>query len=341
MIDLRSDVCAPPTEAMWEAMRTAPLGWASGGDDPTVALLEERGAALLAAEAALWLPSCTMANIAALLVLTRPGERVIAEAAAHILVNEGDGLSLLARLEPEPLAAADGRLGRAQLAEALSGTRASLVCLENSHTRAGGTVLDAAATEALAGAAHEAGARLHLDGARLANAAVALGVPLSALAAPADTVSFSLNKALGAPVGALLAGERATVAAARRVSRRLGGATLHKAGMLAAAGLVALDEMGPRLAADHRRARLLAQALRRLGVVLEPDVVETNIVTLVPAAPVEAALAQLAGSGVLALSLDGRRLRLVTHAGFDDEAIEPVAAAVAAAAAAPQVEVAR
>ncbi len=201
-----------------------------------------------------------------------------------------------------------------------------MLCLENTHTRAGGTVTDVARTEALAAAARRHGARVHLDGARLANAAVALGVPIAALAAPVDTVALSLNKGLSAPFGALLAGDETTIAAARLHVRRLGGGTMHKAGILAAAGLVALG-LVDRLADDHRRARRLAELLG-----LDPAQVETNIVLADGGGDAEALVARLAGRGVLALSLDGRRVRLVTHRLVGDDQVERAAYAIAEAA---------
>jgi threonine aldolase len=289
VIDLRSDVLAPPTETMWEAMRAAELGWASIGDDPTVLELERRGAELLGKEAAVLVPTCAMANLAALLALTEPGDRVLVEPDAHIALSEGGWLHELAGLEV--------------------GEPAAVVCLENTHTRRGGTVLGVAETAARAALAP----RSHLDGARLANAAVALGVPLAELAAPVDTVAFSLNKGLCAPAGALLAGEAAVIAVARVHLKRLGGATIHKAGLLAAAGLVALD-LVDRLADDHRRARDLA---RLIGA----DEPQTNIVYA------DADVEGLAARGVLALAYDGRA-RFVTHRGIDDDAVARAAEAI-------------
>ena len=292
MIDLRSDICTLPTEAMWEAMRAARLGWATYGEDENVNELERRGAALLGKEAAVLVPTCSQANLVALLAQTEPGDRVLVEPDAHVVVNEGDWLTEVARLEV--------------------GEPAAVVCLENTHTRRGGTVLSAAETAALAARAP----RAHLDGARLANAAVALGVPLAELAAPVDTVSLSLNKGLGAPFGTLLAGDGETIARARVHLKRLGGATVHKAGILAAAGLLALDTVD-RLADDHRRARDLA----RLVGAPEP---RTNIVH------VEVDVDRLAARGVLALRF-GDRTRLVTHRLIDDAAVETAAAAIAEA----------
>jgi threonine aldolase len=290
VIDLRSDFCAPPTEEMWTAMR-------SGGEDD-VAALERTAAGLLGKEAAVLAPTCTAANLAAVLALTRPGERVAIDACAHIVVNEGGWLTSLAGLVPVPLS-----------------ENAPVMCLENTHTRAGGTVLGAAETRALAARAE----RVHLDGARLANAAVARGVSMADLAGPADTVALSLNKGLCAPVGAVLAGRDDVIAEARVHLKRLGGGTMHKAGVLAAAGLLALG-LVDRLAEDHRRARRLAELLS----LPQP---QTNIVlTDLPAS----SLAALDERGVRALAPDGERVRLVTHRGISDDEVERAAEAIRA-----------
>jgi threonine aldolase len=292
MIDLRSDICAAPTDAMWEAMRTARLGWATYGEDENVNELERRGAELLGKEASVLVPTCSLANLAALLTLTEPGDRVAIDPSAHILVNEGDWLAQIARLE--------------------IGEPASVVCIENTHTRRGGTVLSAEETVELAARAP----RSHLDGARLANAAVALGVPLAALAASVDTVALSLNKGLCAPFGTILAGERETIAKARVHLKRLGGGTVHKAGVFAAAGLLAL-EMVDRLEDDHRRARELA----RLIGAEEP---QTNIVAadLGPGA-----VERLESEGVRTMEFDGR-IRFVTHRLISDDDVASAADAV-------------
>jgi threonine aldolase len=283
VIDLRSDICAAPTDEMWEAMRTARLGWATYGEDENVLELERRGAALLGKEAAVLVPTCSLANLAAVLAQTEPGDRVAVDPDAHIVVNEGDWLRGVARLDV--------------------GEPAALVCIENTQTRRGGAVLTAAETASLA----EKAPRSHLDGARLANAAVALGVPLAELAAPADTVALSLNKGLCAPFGTILAGDRATIDLARVHLKRLGGATLHKAGIFAAAGLLALD-LVERLADDHRRARELAS---RIGAAAP----QTNIV-LADLGP--GAVERLEEAGVRTMEFDGR-VRFVTHRLIADD----------------------
>ena len=261
MIDLRSDLCSVPTSEMWEAMRKAELGWATVGEDASVNELCERVAELLGKAAAIWVPTCGMANLAAMLTFCEPGDRVVLEAASHVLTSEAMGIVEVARLEPSPLWAPDGRMDPDVVEELVAERRATLLVLENTHTRAGGTTLSAELTEALAAAAKRHDCRVHLDGARLVNAAVALGVPLADLAAPANSVAMSLNKGLSAPFGAVLAGSEAVVGRARTMLHRLGGSSVHRAGIAAAAGLVALDTMLDRVADDHRRARALAAGL--------------------------------------------------------------------------------
>jgi threonine aldolase len=291
IVDLRSDFCAPPTEEMWAAMRAAEIGWPVAGARDTVRELELRAAELLGKGDALFTATCTQANLLALLALSSPGERIAVEPDAHVLVNEGDWLTHVTRLVP-----------------VLPDEEAPLAILENTHTRSGGTVRSPARPRA---------GRVHLDGARLPNAAVALGAPLADLAACADTVALSLNKGLCAPYGAILAGAPEVIAAAREHQHRLGGASVHKAAILAAAGLVALT-LVDRLAADHARARRLAELLG----LPEP---ETNIVlTELDAGE----LPRLAELGVLAIAPDGRRVRLVTHRGISDRLIVEAAAAI-------------
>jgi len=298
VIDLRSDWVQRPTERMWEAMRAA--------DPADLGRLERRAADLLGKEAAAWTPTCTAANLAALLVLCEPGDRVAVAADAHVLTTEEMGITHLARLEPVPLA-----------------SDADLVWLENTHTRSGGTVLDERETAALAGRAR----RAHLDGARLPNAAAALGVDLAALAAPVDTVALSLNKALGAPVGAVLAGAEEVVAEARVHLHRLGAGSLHQAHVLAAAGLVALERVGD-AGADNRRAAELAELLARIdGLTVEPP--PTNLVFLAAdGLTADELLDRLEREGVLGFRRDDRRVRLALHAGASDDDVRAAAAAV-------------
>ena len=302
-IDLRSDLHGRPTDEMWEAMRAAPLGWATVGEDPSVNELQERMAALLGKEAAIWVPTCGMANLVALLTIAPRGSTVVLEASSHILTSEEMGIEEIAGVEPWSLWAADGRLDPVAVEEAIIETRATMLLLENTHTRAGGTVLTPALTAELAAAAQRHGAYVHLDGARLFNAAVALGVPLRELAAPVNTVAVSMNKGLCAPMGTILAGRAQVIELAHRTLRRLGGASVHKAGIAAAAALVALDTLVDRLADDHRRARELGTLLQRdPGLEIEPAEIETNIVLVDVSGtglPPDEFLALLAEHGVL------------------------------------------
>jgi threonine aldolase len=307
VIDLRSDWVTPPAEEMWEAMREA--------RPEDLERLETTVAELLGKEAAVWAPTCSAANLAALLTHARPGDRVALQDDAHILTTEGMGITHVARLSPARLDEPDG---------------AALVCLENTHTRAGGTVLSVAETKRLAALAP----RSHLDGARLPNAAAAQGVTAAELAAPVTTVALSLNKGLGAPQGAVLAGPGAVIDEARVQLRRIGAASVHQAHVLAAAGLVALGRL-PGVAEDNRRARELAERLGRVGgvAVAQPP---TNIVLLeIRDVHPELAVGRLADGGVLAFAY-GKHVRLVTHAGIGDadvdEAVDAVERLAAAAA---------
>lgn len=333
-IDLRSDLHALPTEEMWEAMRSAELGWATYGEDASVNRLQERVADLLGKEAGLWVPTCGMANLVALITLAPRGTAVVLESQSHVLTSEAMGITDIAGLEPRSLWAADGRLDPAEVEELVVEEQASLLVLENTHTRAGGTVLSPELTTELARAALRNGARVHLDGARLANAAVALDVTLRKLAAPVDTVALSLNKGLCAPMGTILAGSALAIEGARQNLRRLGGASVHKAGIPAAAALVALDTLFDRLVADHRRARELGAQLAEVpGLRLDPETIETNIVMVDVAgtglAP-DALLPQLAERGVLGMERDTTRIRFVTHRLIGDAEVARAAAAVAA-----------
>lgn len=332
-IDLRSDLLSVPTVEMWEAMRAADLGWATVGEDASVNRLCERAAELLGKAAALWVPTCGMANLAAMLTFCEPGDRVVLEAASHVLTSEAMGITEIARLESRPLWAPDGRMDPAAVEELVAREHAALLILENTHTRAGGTTVSVELTEELAAAAKRHDCRVHVDGARLVNASVALGVPLADLAAPANSIALSLNKGLSAPVGTVLAGSEAVVERARLMLKRLGGASVHRAGIAAAAGLVALDTMVERIADDHRRARELGRLLAQIpGLEVTPEVIETNIVIVEVSATgltPEELLAPLAARGVRALELHMNRLRFVTHRLIGDDEIASAAAIVA------------
>ena len=316
-IDLRSDTVTRPTDEMRKAMAEAEVGDDVYGEDPTVNRLQEAAARLLGFEAALFVPSGTMGNAIAIRILTSPGQELLAEERSHVVQFELAGMAILSGVIPRTVRGEGGRLTPETVRAAVR-PRAyyrsdlSLVVLENTHNLAGGTVTSVEAMQATVVACREAGLKVHLDGARVWNAAVALGVEPRRLVAGADTVMACLSKGLGAPVGSLLLSSRERIEEARRVRKQLGGG-MRQAGVLAAAGLLALTGMIPRLAEDHAHARLLGEALARCpGVRVTP--VETNIVVGVfekRSAP--ELVSALAGQGVLASAVDQTTLRLVTH----------------------------
>ena len=336
-IDLRSDTVTQPTPAMRAAMARARVGDDVFGEDPTVRELEELGAAMVGKEAALFVPSGTMGNQVAVMAHAGRGDEVIVEAEAHIYYYEAGALAVLAGVQAWPVAGERGyippeRIAAAIRSENIHFPRTALLCLENTHNRAGGAVLTAGEMRAMAGAAHARGVPVHLDGARIFNAAVALGVSAAELAAPADSVMFCLSKGLCAPVGSLLAGSRDFIARARRCRKQLGGG-MRQAGIIAAAGIVALREMVERLAEDHAKAKRLAEGLAAIrGLALDPAAVQTNIVLFSVAAlgvGSEEFLARLAGRGVLGTSFGKDTVRFVTHHDVEPAQIDLALRAVA------------
>lgn len=330
-IDLRSDTVTKPTPAMRRAMYEAEVGDDVLGDDPTVKRLEALAAERVGKEAALYVPSGTMANLISVLVHCRRGEEMILGDQAHIYIYEAGGSAAVGSVHPRPVPnLPNGQLDLALVEAAIRDEnvhtpRTRLLALENTHNRCSGAVLPLSYMHAAGDLARRRGLKLHLDGARLFNAAAALGVPAAEIAAPCDSVSFCLSKGLGAPVGSLVAGSREFVDEARRQRKVLGGG-MRQSGVLAAAGIIALTEMTERLAEDHARARRLAEGLTRLpGIVLDPQDVPTNIVIfaleradLTPAQ----LIARLADQGVWVLSMGGQRLRAVTNYHIDDEAVD-------------------
>jgi threonine aldolase len=318
---------------MREAMATAEVGDDVYGEDPTVNHLEERAAELMGREAAVYVPTGTMGNQIAIHIHTQPGSEVVAEAGAHIFNFEMGAMAALSGTLPRPVATADGILDPEQVEAAIQPpagyrTPTSLVVLENSHNLAGGRVTPPARMVELVAVARRHGLPIHLDGARIHNAAAALGVTAAELSAGADTVMFCLSKGLGAPVGSILVGDADTITEARRV-RKLFGGGMRQAGIIAAAGLVALDEVLPMLANDNRRAHNLAVGLAGIpGIVLDPETVDTNIVffSLADTAPMDAAelAARLAVDGVLCHPLGRDSIRMVTHYHISDDDIERV-----------------
>jgi threonine aldolase len=323
VVDLRSDTVTRPSPGMRAAMAAAEVGDDVLGDDPTVKRLQARCAELLGQEAALFVPSGTMANQIALKVHCEPGDDVLAGDGAHLMWYEAGAAGAIAGVQLRTI----GRAGRFTGADIEASVQPAsptmpatrLVCVENTHNRAGGVVWSRAALTDVVTTARRVGARLHLDGARLPNAAVATGETPAALAAGFDTVAMAFSKGLGAPVGSVLAGSTALIARALRFRRMLGGG-MRQAGILAAAALYALDHNRARLAEDHDNARWLAQRLHQLPGLLVDAAPESNIVMidLAPGLPSPAELsARLATRGVLCLPFGQRRLRFVTHLDVD------------------------
>jgi threonine aldolase len=279
-IDLRSDTVTRPTPAMREAMARAEVGDDVHGEDPTVNRLQALAARLLGKEAGLFVPSGTMGNQASLRAATRPGDVVLAGEGAHLLVYESGAAAALSGLQIRTIGRG-GFFGADDVAEAIEPdeihhARTRVVAVENTHTRSGGRIFPLAAIDAIAAVAKERGLHLHLDGARLWNAAVASGIPAARWAAPFDSVTFCLSKGLGAPVGSVVCASAGFVARALRMRKQLGGG-MRQAGILAAAGIHALEHHVERLAEDHRNAQRLAAGLERLGFRVDPPP-ETNMV---------------------------------------------------------------
>lgn len=329
-IDLRSDTVTQPSPAMRQAMASALVGDDQFGEDPTVNALQERVASLLGKEAALWVPTGTMANQIALRTLTRPGDEVIVTRESHLAWHETGAASANAGVQLSEI----GRGGVLTADEFLAARKprghmlfppTTLVSLENTHNRAGGVVLSRALSEALCETARSHEVATFLDGARLWNATIALGEPPSALSSPFDVVTVAFSKGLGAPGGSLLAGSREVIARAVRYRRMFGGA-MRQAGIFAAAALYAIDHQVDRLREDHSNARALAARVAESPQVqLDPATVCTNIVVfgLAPGAPdAPTVVARAKGAGVLVIAFGPRTVRAVTHRDVTREQCE-------------------
>jgi threonine aldolase len=332
LVDLRSDTVTRPTPAMRRAMAEAEVGDDVFGEDPTVLRLEERAATFLGCEAGLFLPTGTMGNQVALHVHARAGSEVVLESRCHILNYERAAMAALSGLLPRAIATDRGILAPGDVEAVIQPgdvvhTPTALLALENTHNMAGGVVTPPERTGELVTVAHRHGLPVHLDGARLFNAATALGVPPSELAAGCDSVMICLSKGLGAPAGSLLCGSAAFVERAREVRKMFGGG-MRQVGVLAAAGLVALETMVARLCEDHDMARRLGEGLREIPGITVPVPPATNIVILHLArrpadpTPAESFLRRLHGQGILALSIAPDRVRLVTHFDLPANTVE-------------------
>ena len=337
IVDLRSDTVTKPTPAMRRAMAEAEVGDDVYGEDPTVNRLQQRAADIFEREAALFVPTGCMGNLVAIKTWTRPGMEVICDQKGHVNNYELASMSAIAGCMPRTTAAPDGILSW-DLIEPLIRpknyytSQTGLISLENTHNMHGGSVYTREATQSVCGEAHAVGLPVHMDGARIFNAAVALGCGVAALTQMCDSVMFCLSKGLGAPVGSMLVGSRDFIDKAR-VNRKLVGGGMRQAGVLAAAGLVALDESPKRLHCDHENAKRLAAGLAQIkGIRIDPAKVVTNIVIFdvrasgKTAAEVSSALRD---RGVLANPTGKYTIRMVTHCDVDQAGIEKTIAETA------------
>jgi threonine aldolase len=336
-LDFRSDTITQPTDAMREAMKNAQVGDDVFGEDPSINALEAQAAQLFDKEAGLFLASGTQGNLLAQLSLTHPGEEVIAEVSSHIANSEVGGAARLGGLTLRPVVGRQGKISPEQVASTVRTqnvhyARTTLLAIENTHNSAGGTVVTPSELDALANAARERGLKVHIDGARIFNAAVALGARPAELARSADTLTFCLSKGLSAPVGSVLVGSASVIGEARRYRKMVGGG-MRQGGVLAAAGLIALRDGVDRLAEDHRRARRLAEGLAAVpGVQIDLTTVQTNIVRFDVGG-----LGLSTGSFADALRRRGVRVsggaapsgvRMVLHRHIDDAAVDEALSAI-------------
>ncbi|WP_079529006.1 low-specificity L-threonine aldolase [Halobacillus hunanensis] len=331
MIDLRSDTVTKPTQAMREAAFEAEVGDDVYGEDPTVHQLEEMAAKLLGKEAALFVTSGTQGNQVAVLTHCHPGDEVLLEANSHLFLYEGASMSAFAGVQPRTIHGNRGAMDSEEVRAAIRPEdihfpETGLICMENTHNKAGGAVVPLGNMQAIYEVARERQIPVHLDGARLFNASVASGVSLEHYAAQADTVQFCLSKGLGAPMGSIISGSYEFINKARKWRKRLGGG-LRQVGMVAAPGLVALSEMVDRLAEDHEHARRLAAGLGQIGGLSLEGQVETNIVLVNVAGLGKSAdefLVDLKGVDVLAVPFGPETVRFVTNYDVSAEDIEAV-----------------
>lgn len=323
-IDLRSDTVTLPTEEMRRAMAEAEVGDDVYGEDPTIQRLESLAAEIMGKEAALFVPSGTMGNQVSVMTHTQRGDEVIMEAESHVYYYEVGAMAVLSGVQARPVPGKRGVMDPDDVRKAIRERnnihfpRTSLVVLENTHNRGGGKVLPLENVKAISDIAHSNGLSVHMDGARIFNAQVATGIPVSEYAKYADSVMFCLSKGLCAPVGSMVVGSKDFINKARKNRKMLGGG-MRQAGVLAAAGIIALTKMVDRLQEDHDNAKLLAQKLQQLGYGVDPEEVETNMV-VVDVTPtgkdVHTMETELRSRGVLANANSPKTLRLVTHYGI-------------------------
>lgn len=322
-VDLRSDTVTRPSKEMFDAMLCAPLGDDVLGDDPTVIRLEQMAAQRVGKEAALFVPSGTMGNQVALAAHCHPGDAIIVEEQAHILFYEVGAPALLAGVVTWTIPSVRGVMDPDYVEARINkpnlhtpGT--ALICVENTHNRGGGSIVPLDAMRAYRAVADRHGIKVHLDGARVFNAAVALGVDVREITDQVDSVSFCLSKGLRSPIGSLLCGSSEFIDRARIWRKRLGGG-MRQAGILAACGIVSLTRNVDRLAEDHRRAKRTGEALSQMpGISVDLEGVQTNMVLVTTEKPAQEWQAKLGELGVLCFPVAANRLRLVFHADVDD-----------------------
>lgn len=342
IIDLRSDTVTLPSDEMRRAIADAPVGDDVFGEDPTIRRLEGMAAERTGKEAALFVASGTMSNLVAIMTHCGRGDEAIVGSESHILHYEVAGAAGVAGVQLRTVTNdARGRIDPADVESTIRGENVhtpmtTLLCLENTHNRRSGAVIPADDIEELAAVAHRRGVRVHIDGARIFNAASALGVSVAEIAAPADSIGFCLSKGLGAPVGSVLCGSGEFIARARKMRKMVGGG-MRQGGIIAAAGVYALEHMVDRLADDHANAKLLARGLAELPMIdLDPETVDTNIVIFGVSGDWLGFARSMKQAGVLSTITAPGRLRMVTHYGIEradiDEALQRVRHAAAALA---------
>ena len=329
IVDLRSDTVTKPTAEMRKAMYEAEVGDDVYHEDPTITKLEELGAQLTGKEAGLYLTSGTMGNQVAIMTHTKKSDEVICEMDAHIYYYEVGGIACLSGAQPRTIIGDRGILSAGQIREAIRSSNVhapdtGLICLENTHNRAGGTLYPLENLQEIAELAAKHNIPVHMDGARLFNAAVALNIPAAEITQHVHTVQFCLSKGLGAPVGSLLTGSHAFIEKARRFRKMVGGG-MRQAGIIAAAGIVALTKMVDRLAEDHEHARILATGLSEMGLHVDLTTVQTNIV-IFDVSPIGKTAhdfaAQLGQNGIKVNVFSEYKIRMVTHLGVESADID-------------------
>lgn len=336
IIDLRSDTVTKPSAEMRRAMAEAEVGDDVFIEDPTINKLQERAAEVFGRQAALFVPSGSMGNLSCILAQTQQGQEVICEESGHVYNYEMASMSAIGGVLPRLVPGEDGILSWQSISKAIRPkiyyrSQTALIALENTHNMAGGTVYPTKVSEEICDRAHDAGIRVHLDGARIFNAATYLGENVVDMTRKFDSIQFCLSKGLGAPVGSMIVGSREFIERCRSIRKMLGGG-MRQAGVLAAAGLIALEKGPQRLQVDHDHAKLLATALAAIpGITLNPAKVQTNIVIFnlkTSGWSSSRFLETLAKRNVLAVPVDNERVRMVTHLDVDGNDVEKAAAAV-------------